>query len=140
MKEKTEKIMYSKLRYNHEILDYVDYIIPKEINKSKREMAFNQLKHLIELYNRNLEVVLYGSSAQNLSTFYSDLDITIINNELKYHERDYEIDELNNIIQFLMKNGFSYDINVIQAKVPIIKGVHYLTNIKFDISYNIMVI
>ena len=138
MKKETEKIMYSKLRYNKEILDYVDYIIPKGINKSKREIAFNQLKQIIKLYNKNLEVVLFGSSAQNLSTIYSDLDITIIDNRLKYHDQNYEINELNDIMQFLIKNGYSYDIDVIHARVPIIKGVHYLTDIKFDISYNRM--
>ncbi len=44
MKKETEKIMYSTLRYNQEMLDYVDFIIPKGINKSKREIAFNQLR------------------------------------------------------------------------------------------------
>ena len=136
MKEETEQIMYSKLRYNLEILDYIDYVTPKGEIKAKREMAFNQLKQTIELYNKNFEVVLFGSSAQNLSTIYSDLDITIINHNSKYYNRYNEINELNAIMLFLMKNGFSYNIDLIHARVPIIKGVHYLTDIKFDISYN----
>ena len=67
---------------------------------------------------------MFGSSAQNLSTIYSDLDITIINNKISWSKL------WNKWIKW------SYDIEVIDAKVPIIKGVHYLTDIKFDISYN----
>ena len=43
MQEKTEKIVYSKSRYNYEILDYIDYITPKGWHKAKREIAFNEL-------------------------------------------------------------------------------------------------
>ena len=39
-------------------------------------------------------------------------------------------------MHYLIKNKFSYDIHLINAKVPILKGTHESTGIKVDISYN----
>ena len=58
MQENTEKTMYSKLRYNLEILDYIDYITPKGWEKAKREIAFDKLKQLVKSYNNNMSVVI----------------------------------------------------------------------------------
>ena len=138
MQEKTEKTMYSKLRYNLEILDYIDYITPNGWEKAKREIAFDKLKQLVKSYNNNMTVVLFGSSKQNTCTVFSDIDVTIINDNDKYE--DYysflEKEELNQLMHYLIKNKFSYDIHLINAKVPILKGTHETTGIKFDISYN----
>ena len=39
-------------------------------------------------------------------------------------------------MKVLKFNGFSDDIELIDAKVPILKGTNSLTGIKFDISFN----
>ena len=39
---------------------------------------------------------------------------------------------------FLERNNYSYDIHLINAKVPILKGTHASTGMKIDISYNRM--
>ena len=138
MQENTEKTMYSKLRYNLEILDYIDYITQNGWEKAKREIAFDKLKQLVKSYNNNMSVVLFGSSQHNTCTVFSDIDVTIINNNNKYE--DYysflEMEELNQLMHYLIKNKFSYDIHLINAKVPILKGTHESTGIKVDISYN----
>lgn len=138
MQEKTEKIMYSKLRYNLEILDYIDYITPKGWDKAKREIAFDKLKQLVNSYNNNLSVVLFGSSSQNTCTVFSDIDVTIIDENNKYNYPFLEKEELNQLMHYLIRNKYSYDIQLINAKVPILKGTHDLTGVKIDISYNRM--
>ena len=85
MQEKTEKTMNSKLRYNYEILDYIDYITPKSWQKTKREIAFDKLNQLIKSYNNNMSLILFGSSSQNTCTVFSDIDVTIIDeNKFNY--------------------------------------------------------
>ena len=85
MQEKTEKTMNSKLRYNYEILDYIDYITPKSWQKTKREIAFDKLNQLIKSYNNNMSLILFGSSSQNTCAVFSDIDVTIIDeNKFNY--------------------------------------------------------
>ena len=138
MQEKTEKTLYAKLRYNLEILDYIDYITPKGWDKAKREIAFDKLKQLIKSYNNNMSAVLFGSSSQNTCTVFSDIDVTIIDENNKYNYPFLEKEELHQLMHYLIRNKYSHDIQIINAKVPILKGTHNLTGIKIDISYNRM--
>jgi non-canonical poly(A) RNA polymerase PAPD5/7 len=133
MKEETEKIEDVYMRFNQEILDYIDYITPKGWTNAKREITIDKLKQIIKSYNPNLNVILFGSYYQNTSTIFSDIDFTIIDNNSYI---SYEIGELYNLMKVLKFNGFSDDIELIDAKVPILKGTNSLTGIKFDISFN----
>jgi len=133
MKEETEKIEDVYMRFNQEILDYIDYITPKGWTNAKREITIDKLKQIIQSYNPNLNVILFGSYYQNTSTIFSDIDFTIIDNNSYI---SYEIGELYNLMKVLKFNGFSDDIELIDAKVPILKGTNSLTGIKFDISFN----
>ena len=133
MKEETEKIEDVYMRFNQEILDYIDYITPKGWTNAKREITIDKLKQIIKSYNPNLNVILFGSYYQNTSTIFSDIDFTIIDNN---SYTSYEIGELYNLMKVLKFNGFSDDIELIDAKVPILKGTNSLTGIKFDISFN----
>ena len=133
MKEETEKIEDVYMRFNQEFLDYIDYITPKGWTNAKREITIDKLKQIIKSYNPNLNVILFGSYYQNASTIFSDIDFTIIDNNSYI---SYEIGELYNLMKVLKFNGFSDDIELIDAKVPILKGTNSLTGIKFDISFN----
>ena len=137
MQEKTEKTIYSELRYNYEILDYIEYITPKGWHKAKRQIAFDKLNQLVKSYNDKMSLILFGSSSQNTCTVFSDIDVTIIDD----NKSDYsflELEKLNELMYFLEKNEYSYDMRLIDAKVPIIKGTHASTGVKIDISYNRM--
>ena len=137
MQEKTEKTMNSKLRYNYEILDYIDYITPKGWNKAKREIALDKLNQMVKSYNNNISLILFGSSSQNSQYFLIQMLLTIIDDN-KFNYSFLELDELNQIMYFLERNNYSYDMHLINAKVPIIRGTHASTGVKIDISYNKM--
>ena len=49
-----------------------------------------------------------------------------------------ELDELNQLKYFLIRNNYSYDMHLINIKLPILKGTYALTWMKIDISYNRM--
>ena len=133
MKEETEKIEDVYMRFNQEILDYIDYITPKGWTYAKREITIDKLKNIIKSYNPNLNVVLFGSFYQNTSTIFSDIDFSIIDNSSHISN---EIGELRKLMKVLKHNGFSRDIEFINAKIPILKGTNSFTWIKFDISFN----
>ena len=107
MKEETEKIEDVYMRFNQEILDYIDYITPKGWTNAKREITIDKLKQIIKSYNPNLNVILFGSYYQNTSTIFSDIDFTIIDNN---SYTSYEIGELYNLMKVLKHNGFNRDV------------------------------
>ena len=53
MEDETEKIKNVKMRFNQEILDYIDYITPKGWLYAKREIALDNLRQMIKFYNNN---------------------------------------------------------------------------------------
>lgn len=133
MSSSTQKIKNSSERLDHEIIDYINYITPNSFSSLKRNYTIELLTHTIQKYNPNWQVILYGSFSQNLSTVFSDIDIAIYNNK-KFNYRDcFKLFEIMNILQ---NEGFSEDIEFINARVPILRGTCAKTGINFDISFN----
>ena len=121
-------------RFNEELYQYVNYIIPKNLSLNKRENTIEIFKKIINENQPNWKVVLFGSFSQNTSTVFSDLDFEIHIN--KNCSRRDDIKLLLYIMKILKKNGFSENIMLIKAKVPILKATCNMTGIKVDISVN----
>ena len=133
MSRETQNIQNSYERFNKEITDYVDYIIPHELSLIKRQYTIKLLTHIIQKYNPNWKVILYGSFSQNIATVFSDLDFAIYNN-IKFSSGDFF--KLFYIMNILQNEGFTQDIEFINARIPIFRGTCINTGIKFDISFN----
>lgn len=159
MNEETQEIKDAEKRFNREIFDYIDYITPQGLNKIKRELTFNKFKLLVKEHFPDWKVYKFGSFCQNISTVFSDIDITVVNNENNDSDNEnnesksnndndsdssfnldfgsfMEVYELEKLKDVLETTGFSYDVEIIKAKVPILKGTNFVTDVKFDISYN----
>ena len=134
MSESTEKIKDNKIRFNQEIMDYVNYITPKDDSFSRRTQTKNILKHIIDKKRPEWEVHQFGSFEQGTSTIFSDLDFEIIIDKNSSRKRD--IDELFYIMKILKNNAFSNNIRLIRARVPILKAKCETTQIDVDISVN----
>ena len=128
MLEDTKNTTNHEKRYNKEILDYVNYITPKEeldININKTLII---LKELFETKYPEWEIYTFGSYKQNISTIFSDLDITINTNlNIKSVEKIFVIKEI-------LKHDFTIDEIITNSIVPIIKAHSEKTKIKLDIS------
>jgi DNA polymerase sigma len=133
MKQETLDIKNPYERFNSEINDYVLYIIPHGFSIIKRKYTIELLTHIIQKYNSDWKVVLYGSFSQNTSTVFSDLDLAINDNN-KYYSGD--MFKLFYIMNILQKEGFSKDIEYIDAKVPILRGICSSTGVSIDICFN----
>ena len=138
MNPETQNILKADIRFNHEIIDYVNYIIPHDLSLTKRYNTIEILTNILKKYDPNLKLVLYGSFSQNTSTIFSDLDFTIYNNNYSnffYNNYSYQY-ELLNLMNFLIDQNFSQDIIFIDSIIPILRGTCESTGIKVDISFN----
>ena len=127
MSEDTKSAMMHEKRYNKEISDYVNYITPKEEMIINIEKTINILKKSFENQYPEWEICTFGSYKQNISTIFSDLNITIntnLNTTLK---------KKISIISKIIQNNFTIDKIITNAIVPIIKA-RSKTGIKLDIS------
>lgn len=135
MKTETVYIENVNNRFNEEILEYANYIIPQNLSLVQRQTTIYSLKKIIQKYRPNWEVVLFGSFSQNLSTIFSDLDFAIIENR-SFTSRSIDINQLYCLMRVLKNENFSNNLKLIKARVPILKGICSLTGVNVDISMN----
>ena len=134
MKQDTKNIKNINSRFDKEIIEYVDYIIPKNLSLAQRQKTTQLLTKIIKKYKPNWEVVLFGSFSQNTSTIFSDLDFVILSDEDSSRKIDYK--DLIYIQRKLRYENFSQNLILIRARVPILKGICSLTQVHVDISVN----
>ena len=134
MSAETKKIQNINSRFNSEIYEYVNYIIPKNYSLSQRQNTKQRLINIIRKYQPQWKIILFGSFSQNTSTIFSDLDFAIISNVDSSRKKDFN--ELIYIMKILRNEGFSRNIRLIRARVPILKATCSLTGINVDISVN----
>ena len=134
MSIETQKIQNINSRFNSEIYEYVNYIIPKNYSLSQRENTKQRLINIIRKYQPRWKIFLFGSFSQNTSTVFSDLDFAIISDVDSSRKKD--LNELIYIMKILRNDGFSRNIRLIRARVPILKATCSLTGINVDISVN----
>ena len=128
MSEDTKNTMNHEKRYNKEIFDYVNYIIPKEDLIANIKKTLNILKELFEKKYPEWEIYTFGSYKQNISTIFSDLDITINTN------KKINFDKKISVISEILRDDFTIVEIITHAIVPIIKAYSKKTGIKLDIS------
>ena len=124
------------LKFHYEILDFYYFIKLNEEEEQLRVKTYDFIKDIINENFPEYICGLYGSFKTGLSLPNSDIDILILpKEEQRYNTIKKEINKfLNEIyIKLKEKNDFSY-IEIIKAKVPIIKCTYKETNIKVDIS------
>ena len=80
MTEYTKNIMNNQKRYNNEILDYVNYISPDKEFIINIKKTINIIQKLFKQEYPEWEINIFGSYKQNISTIFSDIDITINTN------------------------------------------------------------
>ena len=126
------------LKLHYEILDFCDFIQLNDEEKKLREDTFNFIKNTIKSNYTEYNCILYWSFKTDLSLPDSDIDVLIISKEGKDEEisKNKKLDEtLKKIYElFYSTKSFSY-LEIIKAKVPIIKCTYKETNINVDISF-----
>lgn len=127
------------LKLHYEILDFCDFIKLNDEEKEVREKTHSYIKNLIESKFPEYRCILYGSFKTDLSLPDSDIDLLILSKS----EKEEDIKKDNKAMEEAIKKihdllestkEFSY-LEMIKAKVPIIKCTYKETDINVDISF-----
>jgi non-canonical poly(A) RNA polymerase PAPD5/7 len=129
--------LHGMLKLHYEILDFYDFIQLNKEEKELREKTFNDIKNIIEKNFKEYICKIYGSYKTGLSLPDSDIDILILPKDEKNTDNiksDILNKKLKEIYDILsMKDLFS-QLELIKAKVPIIRCIYKETNVQIDIS------
>ena len=124
------------LKLHYEILDFCEFIKLNDEEKELRKKTFNYIKNIIESKFPDYKCKLYGSFKSELSLPDSDIDVLILSEEASKDQisKNKLIDDALKKVHDLLfsTKSFSY-LEIIKAKVPIIKCTYKETNIDVDI-------
>ncbi len=137
-KEEKEKNKEKALHKN--ILNYIDFISPTEVDNQKRILTIDLLKNFFFKNYKTYRMEVFGSFPQNLHLKDSDIDIVISKSKsINYYHNQINYQEekklLLSIRRDMVNQGFSSYHNTlfINASVPIVKTKCDKTNINVDI-------
>ena len=128
------------LKLHYEILDFYEFIKLTDEEIALRNKTYNEIKDIIEDNFPCYKCSLYGSFITGLSLPNSDIDILIAKKEnanknlCDYNEEDHLIQNMEKIFLILKNKNIFKQLELIQAKVPIITGLYNSTKIHVDIS------
>ena len=128
-------------RLHMEICDFFDFVKPQKFEETVRISLLNRLQSLIEGRMPNCTVQCFGSFAAGLYLPNADMDVVVLSeNYIRYHEamvcqNNKKLYAFSDMIRQsgIAKHG-SVDV-VAHAKVPLVKFVDRLTNLRIDMSF-----
>ena len=124
-------------KFHYEILDFYKFIQLNDEEKELRRKTYNSIQNIIKENFPEYTCELYGSFKTDLSLPNSDIDILILENGQEDNPEKDDIYLLNSLISIynVLYNKHEIDnLELVKAKVPIIKCIHKETKIHIDIS------
>ncbi|KAH8865104.1 Terminal nucleotidyltransferase 4A [Schistosoma japonicum] len=114
-----------------EIKDFLNYISPNSAEQFAREVVVAKVKDIVYSLWPNCQVDVFGSFKTGLYLPTSDIDMVIFGK--------WDALPLHTLEQALFKNGISSEIKVLdKATVPIVKMTDKETELRVDISFNMI--
>lgn len=126
----------SHLALHYEILEFERYMSPTQSEASTRQALVETVTSIIQALWPESRVEVFGSYATNLYLPTSDIDICVMNspqgggNAPAFHEHLELAQAIRNV------KGMAKRVNIIKAKVPLVKIVASDSNVQCDISFN----
>lgn len=132
LSDSTSTICNPNVRLHNEIIEFYDYIRPKNSEHKKRTEIYTLIKNLLEEEIPGSTLLAFGSFCTKLYLPNSDVDLVLIHKEI---DKDRL---LNKVKKVLKKNTELFEhLEILQnAKVPIIKFTHAPSAVDFDITFN----
>jgi hypothetical protein len=120
--------MTGMLKLHYEILDFFDFIKPTEEEDELRTRTFDIIKSLIDEINPNWKVKMFGSFPNKIHLPDSDIDLIVLTDD-----ESEAIRVLKKVAKKLKDSDSVSFINLIDARVPIVKAQIKETGINVDI-------
>ncbi|KAK9078245.1 hypothetical protein SSX86_002302 [Deinandra increscens subsp. villosa] len=120
------------LQLHKEILDFCDFLSPTAEEQVSRNTAVESVSNVIKYIWPNCKVEVFGSFKTGLFLPTSDVDMVILGSHIQTPQLG-----LRALSRALSQRGVAKKIQVLgKARVPIIKFVEVVSDISFDISFN----
>lgn len=121
------------LQLHKEILDFCDFLSPTPEEDASRNAAVERVADVIRYIWPNCRVEVFGSYRTGLYLPSSDIDVVILNSNIKTPQLG-----LQALARALSQKGIAKKIQVIgKARVPIIKFIEKVTDVAFDVSFDV---
>ncbi|XP_010675574.2 uncharacterized protein LOC104891567 [Beta vulgaris subsp. vulgaris] len=121
------------LQLHKEILDFCDFLSPTLEEAAARNAAIERVSDVIRYIWPYCKVEVFGSYRTGLYLPSSDIDVVILESNIKTPQIG-----LQALARALSQKGIAKKMQVIgKARVPIIKFVEKVTDVQFDISFDV---
>lgn len=121
------------LQLHQEIVDFCEFVAPTEEEQQMRETAVERVSGVVQSIWPHSQVKVFGSFATGLYLPTSDVDVVVLDSGCTALQ-----DGLKALAKALTRGHVGKNIQVIgKARVPIIKFVETVSNIPFDISFDV---
>lgn len=123
--------------FQEEILDFVEYMSPTDHEHAVREYIVGRVQSLVTSIWSDAQVKVFGSFHTKLYLPSSDMDLVVLTDPRSTTISDKTC--LNKIAKAIEKSGLAHEgrVEVINAKVPIVKFTDSVGQFSVDISCNI---
>jgi non-canonical poly(A) RNA polymerase PAPD5/7 len=126
-------------RLHKEIVDFYDYVRPREFEERIRGELVQSLRQLCRNYCRDADVAAFGSFPSGLYLPTGDMDLVFLSDQFKngglpkYNNKKDLYKMKNHLIRSQVVSGEVQCIT--RAKVPLVKYVDRLTGLRMDMSF-----
>ncbi|XP_021754869.1 non-canonical poly(A) RNA polymerase PAPD5-like [Chenopodium quinoa] len=121
------------LQLHKEILDFCDFLSPTPVEAAARNAAIERVSDVIKYIWPYCRVEVFGSYRTGLYLPSSDIDVVILESNIKTPQLG-----LQALSRALSQKGIAKKMQVIgKARVPIIKFLEKVTDVAFDISFDV---
>ncbi|TNJ30298.1 Topoisomerase I-related protein [Giardia muris] len=121
-------------RLDREIQAYATFCALTDVERDARKRLLETVKEIIHSILPRVEVELFGSYSTGVATYCSDLDISVLCTDKKVL-KDVPI-YMRRIGELLKRTVSKRFVDVrSNARVPVIRAVHDVTGLEFDISF-----
>ena len=127
-------------RLHYEILDFYDYIRPRDFETGLRARLVRQIDQLVKRFY-DAEVRSFGSFAVDMFLPTGDIDLVILSHEFLEEGRPQmcqSFTKMNQLATRVRQAGFAKDnyVEIVsKARVPLVKFVDRSTDLRVDISF-----
>lgn len=141
------ELLLTAARLHNEIMDFYDHVRPTQHEHNVRLNLIKKIEQALgtRYFPSSIgHVLCFGSYPAGLYLPTADMDLVYVSNRFKDHQvpafdphhKRQVADTLYSASRKLQNRGIAVDITVIcRAKVPIVKFVDHITDIKVDLSF-----
>ncbi|KAL0480508.1 Papd5, partial [Acrasis kona] len=118
------------IRLHEEIIDFYNFMKETDVERNKREEILYNVMTTLKLIDPNCTVTIYGSFPTNLMLPESDIDLLVETDTFE------DVDFFRILAKTLRKDELYSKVEIVKARIPLVKFVHTETNQQIDVTCN----